>query len=107
LCSIFANSGVLKIKINKRDLDREREDRILVAEEKILHEIEASHDQVLEFRKFVKTEAFCIELGVLEHAVLKLALQMMAGLASILSNIFFTHNYSPFTLLFKTLLFSE
>jgi hypothetical protein len=47
MCSIFAISGVLKIKINKRDLDREREDRILVAEEKILHEIETSHDQVL------------------------------------------------------------
>jgi hypothetical protein len=33
-------------EMNKRDLGRQRKDRILVAEEEILHEIETSHEQV-------------------------------------------------------------
>jgi hypothetical protein len=37
--------------MNKRDLGCQREDRILVADEEILHEIETSHEQVLFVRK--------------------------------------------------------
>jgi hypothetical protein len=59
-----------RFEINKRDIGRQREDRILVAEEEILHEIEnqprtstyaslANHLGVScsLLRKFVKTEA--------------------------------------------------
>jgi hypothetical protein len=59
-----------RFEINKRDIGRQREDRILVAEEEIFHEIEnqlrtsmnaslANHLGVSYslLRKFVKTEA--------------------------------------------------
>jgi hypothetical protein len=73
-------------EMNLRDLGRQRKDRILVAEE-ILHEsgkpvtnevlgvlqITCGSFTVYKFetplRKFVKTEAFCIEFGVLEVCI--------------------------------------
>jgi hypothetical protein len=64
-----------RFEMNKRDLGRQREDRILVSEKKYLTTLKTSHEQkysasckspgsfsVCEFktplRKFVKTEAF-------------------------------------------------
>jgi hypothetical protein len=45
-------------EMNKRDLGRQREDRILVAEEEILHEIDSVSRCKFKtpLRKFVKTE---------------------------------------------------
>jgi hypothetical protein len=36
-----------RFEMNKRDLGRQREDRKLVAEQEILHEIKTCHEQVL------------------------------------------------------------
>jgi hypothetical protein len=114
-----------RFEMNKRDLGRQREDRILVAEEEILHEIEnqprtstprlANHLGVSHFVVWLRVhqnsarEMRQNRVRFFGYVVLKLAFQTMAG---ILSNIFevsfydaFTHNYSLFTLLFKPLLF--
>jgi hypothetical protein len=118
--------------MNKRCLGRQREDRILVVEEEILHEIEnkprtsrlANHLGVFQFVVCLRVQNAAQQIrrnrGILNRVriswtrrvMLKLAWQTMAN---ILSNFFevsfyafyFIHNYSLFTLLLKPLLFSE
>jgi hypothetical protein len=66
--------------MNKRNLGRQREDRILEAEE-ILREIQNQPRTIVcefktpvrKFGKFVKTETSLIEFGFLGDIVLKLA----------------------------------
>jgi hypothetical protein len=97
LCSIFAISG-----LNKRDLGRQREDRILVAEGKILHE--TSHEQV-------GTRRVTNQLGGFQFVVWRTLKKQglhprSSGSKTRRFNFHvlfyaFNHNYSLFTLLFS------
>jgi hypothetical protein len=117
--------------MNKLSLGRQREDRNLVVEEKILHEIEkqprtgrlANHLGVCSLPASSKRSAaqeIRQNRGILNwvgiswkpRVALKLAWQTMASILSNFLEVSFytftsTHNYSHFTLLFKPLLFSE
>jgi hypothetical protein len=111
---------------------RQREDRILVAEEEIFHAIEnqprtstptcCKSPESFQFVRVVwlRVQNVAQEIrqnkGILNgvslfgHIVLKLALQTMAGILSNYFDVSFytiTHNYRFFTMLFKPLLFSE
>jgi hypothetical protein len=87
--------------MNKRDLGHQWEDRILVAEEEILHEIE---NQPRKSSRRLANQFLSLRVQNAAQENRRIILQTMAG---ILSNFFhvsfyaFTRNYSLFTLLFS------
>jgi hypothetical protein len=125
---IFAISGVFEM--NKRHLGRQREDRIVVAEQEILHKIvNPPRTSIRRLANLLKVSLFVVWLRVqnatqeirenrasLSRVQLSWARRAETCIANHgrdLNNFFdvsfcaFTHNYSLFTLLFKSLLFSE
>jgi hypothetical protein len=88
-----------RFEMNKRDLGRQREDRILVAEEEILHEIENQpQTSTRRFANHLGVSQFVIWLRV-QNAAQEIR-QNRSILAGILSNFFdvsfyiFTYSYS-------------
>jgi hypothetical protein len=94
--------------MNKRDLGRQREDCILVADEEILHEIENQpQTSTPRFANHLGVSQFVVWLRVQNAAQ---EIQQNRGIqrqSLFVSFYAFTHNDSIFTLLFKPLLFSE